>query len=242
MLSVAEEVRSLPFAPYMYRMDTMSTLFALSGPSFGPEAGGKPNSLVVLLHGVGADGDDLIGLAPHWARALPGALFVSPHAPFPCDMAPFGRQWFSLQDRDPSRILAGVQAAAPILDAFLDQALAQAALGPERLALVGFSQGTMMSLYLAPRRAHAPACVVGYSGALIGAERLAAETRARPPVLLVHGEADPVVSFAAMAAAAAALGTVGLAVKSLRRPGLGHAIDEAGLLAGGRFLAEHLGR
>ena len=153
--------------------------FELDGPRLPPQAGGKAKSLVVLLHGLGADGNDLISLAPLWARVLPNTAFVSPHAPFPCDMAPYGRQWFSLLDRTPARVLAGVQAAAPILDAFLDAELARHELPPERLALVGFSQGTMMSLFVAPRRPVAIAGVVGYSGALVGAELLPGELRAR---------------------------------------------------------------
>src|ERR1700731_1345496 len=91
----------------------------LSGPSHPPSGGGKPRQLVILLHGLGADGNDLIGLAPVWARILPDAEFVAPNAPFPCDMAPYGYQWFSLQERDPDAILGGVRAAAPMLDAFI---------------------------------------------------------------------------------------------------------------------------
>ena len=216
-------------------------MFDLSGPSYGPALGGQPDSLVILLHGLGADGNDLIGLAPYWARALPRTEFVSPHAPFPCDMAPFGRQWFSLQDRSPAMVLAGVQAAAPILDGFIDQALASRGLDEARAALVGFSQGTMMSLYVAPRRRRAFAAIVGYSGAVVGAEALAVETRSRPPVLLVHGDADPVVPFQALAVATQALRAAGLAVTAVERPGLGHSIDEDGLMRGGRFLVERLG-
>lgn len=218
----------------------MSDLFALDGPRFGPAAGGKPRSLVLLLHGLGADGNDLIALAPYWAQALPHTEFMSPHAPFPCDMAPYGRQWFSLQDRTPAMMLAGVKAAAPILDAFIDAQLAARGLAPDRLALVGFSQGTMMSLYVGPRRPQPIAGIVGYSGAMVGADALASEARSRPPVLLVHGEADQVVPFAAMAAAAQALRRAGIPVETLARPGLPHSIDDEGLIRGGQFLAQRL--
>ena len=218
----------------------MSDMFALDGPRCGPAAGGKAQSLVLLLHGLGADGNDLISLAPYWARALPETVFVSPHAPFPCDMAPYGRQWFSLQDRSQTMILAGVKAAAPILDAFIDAQLAEHGLTEGRLALVGFSQGTMMSLYVAPRRARAVAGVVGYSGALVGADSLAVDARSKPPVLLVHGDADDIVPFQAMDAAAAGLRAAGLSVETLARPGLPHSIDDAGLTRGGAFLAERL--
>lgn len=214
--------------------------FDLEGPEFGPEAGGAPTKLVLLLHGLGADGNDLIGLAPHWAKALPTAAFVSPNAPFPCDMAPYGYQWFSLQDRDPAVILSGVQAARPILDAFIDAQLARFNLTEADTALVGFSQGTMMSLYTAPRRAVAVAGVVGFSGALAGAELLAQEIKSRPPVLLVHGDADTMVPMQASQAAKAALESAGIAVELHIRPGLPHGIDEQGLVLGGRFLAKAL--
>jgi phospholipase/carboxylesterase len=209
---------------------------SLSGPVRRPAAGGKPRRLVILLHGLGADGNDLIGLAPYWAPLLPDAEFVAPDAPFPCDMAPFGRQWFSLQDRSPAAILAGVRAAAPMLDGFIDDSLAARGLSEAELALVGFSQGTMMSLYCGLRRAKPVAAIIGFSGALIGAESLAQEIRSRPPVLLVHGDADEVVPPQALPAAAAALAAVGVRVETLTCPGLGHGIDEAGLRRGGEFL------
>ena len=220
----------------------MSDFFTLDGPGFGPAAGGRARSLVVLLHGLGADGHDLIQLAPHWAELLPSTAFVSPHAPFPCDMAPYGRQRFSLQDRDPHRIRSGVAAAAPILDAFLDATLEAHRLDDSALALVGFSQGTMMSLHVAPRRARAIAGVVGFSGALVGAEDLATELRSTPPVLLVHGDADQVVPFSAMAAAQSALSAAGVEVTTERRPGLPHSIDEVGLEKAAAFLARRLPR
>lgn len=214
--------------------------FDLEGPEHGPEAGGAPKKLVLLLHGLGADGNDLIGLAPHWAKALPTSVFVSPNAPFPCDMAPYGYQWFSLQDRDPATILSGVQAARPILDAFIDAQLARFKLTEADTALVGFSQGTMMSLYTAPRRARPVAGVVGFSGALVGAELLAGEIKSRPPVILVHGDADTMVPVQASQAAKAQLEKAGVPVELHIRPGLQHGIDEQGLILGGKFLHKAL--
>jgi len=208
----------------------------LTGPALKPASGKNPTSLVVLLHGVGADGNDLIGLAPYWAPLLPEAEFLAPDGPQPCDMAPFGRQWFSLQDRSPEAILAGVRASAPVLNAFLDDALQARGLGDDKLALVGFSQGTMMSLYVGLRRAKPCAAILGYSGALVGPQLLAGEIRSRPKTLLVHGDADPVVPFTALGIAQKTLAAAGVAVETLACPGIGHSIDEAGLRRGGEFL------
>jgi phospholipase/carboxylesterase len=212
----------------------------LSGPSRPPASGGKPSRLVILLHGLGADGNDLIGLAPNWAPLLPEAEFLSPNAPFPCDMVPYGYQWFSSQDRSPAAVLAGVRAAAPILDAFIDEALAERELGDGDLALVGFSQGTMMSLFVGLRRAQPAAGIVGFSGRLLAPELLANELRSRPRLLLVHGTEDPLVPYASLAAAETVLTSAGVPVETLTCPGIGHSIDQAGLRRGGHFLRDVL--
>jgi phospholipase/carboxylesterase len=212
----------------------------LSGPSQRPASGGKPRQLVILLHGLGADGNDLIGLAPYWAKLLPDAEFLAPNAPFPCDMAPFGYQWFSFQSRELDAIEAGVRAAAPPLDVYIDEALAARGLSERELALVGFSQGTMMALHVGLRRADPVAGIVGYSGALIGGAALPGEIRSRPPVLLIHGEADEIVPVGAMSMAERTLKAAGISVATLSRPGLPHSIDEEGLRRGGAFLREKL--
>src|SRR5437868_8486420 len=150
-------------------------LIPLTGPSRPPLSGGAPRRLVILLHGLGADGNDLIGLQQYWGRLVPEAEFLSPNAPFPCDMAPYGYQWFSVQDRTPAAVLAGVRAAAPLLDAFIDDELAKRGLSEAETALVGFSQGTMMSLFVGLRRERPLAGILGYSGRLIAADLLAGE-------------------------------------------------------------------
>ncbi len=212
----------------------------LSGPSRPPLAGGKPRRLVILLHGLGADGDDLIGLQQYWGRLLPEAEFVSPNAPFPCDMAPYGYQWFSVQDRSPPAVLAGVRAAAPSLDAFIDEELQKRGLDASEAALVGFSQGTMMSLYVGMRRNKPLAGILGYSGRLIAPELLASELRSRPRVLLVHGTDDPLVPFESLAQAESALKNAEVPVETLACPGVEHAIDPEGLQRGGQFLRQVL--
>ena len=217
----------------------MADRTTLDGPVVGPAAGGAPEQAVVLLHGVGADGNDLIGLAPTFQRVLPGAVFLSPHAPFPFDMAPQGRQWFSIQDL--SIRLEGVLEAAPLLDAFIDQVLEAHGLDAGRLALFGFSQGTMMSLHVGLRREVPVAGILGYSGMLVGPERLAAEIKSRPPVMLVHGDADPVVPFSFLNLAVGALQANGLDVGSHVCPNLGHGIDEEGLRLGMDFLGRVFG-
>jgi phospholipase/carboxylesterase len=210
-------------------LDTLSQL---------PSAGGAPTSLVVMLHGVGSNKEDLIGLAPYLGPALPNTAFVSVDGVEDCDMAPMGRQWFSLSDRSPARMIAEVARTAPTVHGFLDQLLRDANINESRMALLGFSQGTMMSLNLGLQRKVAPAAIVGFSGALLAADDFASTVTSRPPVLLVHGEDDGVVPFGAMARAKLQLEGAGVKVQTLACPGLAHSIDEAGLRRAAHFLAE----
>lgn len=196
--------------------------------------------MVVLLHGYGSNGDDLIGLAPYWRASLPDTVFLAPNAPAICPGAPDGYQWWALTDLSREGRAAGVRRAAPLLNAFIDMHRAAYDLPNSRVALVGFSQGTMMALHVAPRRPEVLAGVVGYSGMLADADALRAEIKTRPPVLLVHGDADDVVPFAAMGQADSALKGLGFDVDTHASRGLGHSIDEAGLRLGGAFLARVL--
>lgn len=207
----------------------MSEQRRLSGPSVPPKGGGAAKQLLVLLHGIGADGNDLIGLAPFYQTVLPGAYVVSPNAPFPFDMAPFGYMWFSIADFGPTTRLNGVRTAAPFLDAFLDGELARLGLTEADLVLVGFSQGAMMALNVGLRRPRAPVAIIAHSGMLVADQHFASEIRVKPPVLLTHGAADEVVSPACLPAAEAALKAVQVPVEAHLIPGLGHGIDDATL-------------
>lgn len=211
----------------------------LAGPEIASESG-ITKHLVIFLHGLGADGNDLLGIGP--MLGLKDTHFASPHAPFPCDMAPYGYQWFSLLDRDPARIIKEIAIAAPLLNEYIDAQMARFKLQPKDVALVGFSQGSMMSLYTAPRRAEALGGVVAISGGLRGPERFKAELKSRPPICLIHGTADEVVPFAFMGEAESILRDNGVPVEVHARPGLGHGIDEVGLTIISGFLKRAFGQ
>jgi phospholipase/carboxylesterase len=215
----------------------------LDGPRFGPAAGRAPRHIVVLCHGYGSNGDDLISLAPYWAKTMPDALFVSPNAPDPCDMAPpgfEGRQWFPIGALDPATLGAGARRARSVLDHFIDAELTRHALPPDAYALMGFSQGAMMALFSGLRRAVAPRAILAYSGALVDPASLAREITGAPPVLLVHGEADIVVPPSRSREAQTALIAANVPVHALFIPGLAHGIDPAGLEAGAALLGRTL--
>lgn len=217
----------------------------LKGPRLEPKSG-TAKQLVVFLHGYGADGNDLIEIGRHWRAWLPDAAFVSPHAPEPCAMSSMGRQWFPLTMRDPDERWRGVVKARPILDAFLDAELARVGLDETRLALVGFSQGTMMALHVGLRRPRAPAAILGYSGVLVGPDRLAEATArdsrgAPPPILLVHGDQDQLIPFEALFESAEALAKANIPCQWHLSLGVAHGIDNGGLQHGGLFLAKSFG-
>lgn len=196
----------------------------------GP-ATGKAAQLIVLLHGVGADGYDLIDMAVPWTAGLPHAAFVAPHGPEPYDGAPYGRQWFSLRDRTPARMMAGARLAAPILWETVEAELARLDLAPDAAAFVGFSQGAMMALHAGLGHRPPPRAVLAYAGAWIPPDQVTPA-----PVLLVHGQADEVVPWQRSLDAEKALTALGVPAETLWRPRLGHSLDEAGLAMGGLFL------
>ena len=217
----------------------------LDGPRLEPRSGAA-RQLVVFLHGYGADGNDLIEIGRAWQGLLPQAAFVSPHAPEPCGRAPVGRQWFALTFRDPAERWVGANKAAPVLEKFLDAELARRKLPPSALALVGFSQGTMMALHMGLRRATAPAAIVGYSGIFVLPDKakpdaVVGEIKSRPPVLLIHGAEDDLIPAQALFQSAQALAALEVPVEWHLSEGVGLGIDQEGLRHGGTFLARRFG-
>lgn len=210
---------------------------SLSGPSVAPRSGGAPRQLVVILHGYGADGDDLIGLGQHWSSLMPDALFLAPNAPTRCAQNSFGFEWFPIDFEDMNRSVGGgAPLAREVVAGALGDFWSQTGLGPAQTLLVGFSQGAMMALHVALRRPRPIAGVVGYSGMMIDKESVAAEIRSRPPVLLIHGDADPVVPFASLHEAVGILSDLEVPAQWHVSPRVGHGIAPDGLAAGAQFL------
>jgi len=217
----------------------------LNGPRLEPRSG-QVKRLVVFLHGYGADGNDLIEIGRAWQALLPDTAFVSPHAPEPCGQGPMGKQWFTLASRSQNERWTGVNKAGPALEQFFDAELARRKLPPSALALVGFSQGTMMALHAGLRRAVAPAAIVGFSGIFVlpdgaKAEAVAGEVKSKPPVLLIHGDQDDLIPAQALFLGAQDLAALGVPVEWHLSPGIGHGIDQDGLRHGGEFLARRFG-
>ena len=210
---------------------------------YGPDVS-DVERLVILLHGVGSNGQDLISLAPMLAQGLPKTLFLSPDAPFPCDMVPLGYpnayQWFSLQDRDPHAMLSGVKAVFSIVEEFIETQMARCNVPAEKTALLGFSQGTMTSLYVAPRLKSKIAGVLGYSGALLWDAKTDVADLKTMPIRLIHGQADDVVPVQAWTHAKELLEQHGFDVSGHTSAGLTHSIDDAGIKSGAEFLKKVL--
>ncbi len=199
---------------------------------------GKIEQIVILLHGVGSNGRDLISLAPALEQYVPNAVFISPDAPFACDMVPAGYpdafQWFSLEDRSPQAMLSGVKNVFPLVEEFIEAQLKHYNLPANKLALLGFSQGTMTSLYVAPRLNEQIAGVLGYSGALLLNDEN--DLKQKMPIHLIHGQSDDVVPAQAWTAAKETLISNGYEFSGHITAGLTHSIDQAGIDSGGAFL------
>lgn len=208
----------------------------LEGPSLSPASGGSPQQVVILLHGFGASGSDLVPLAAAWRDRLPNAMFILPDAPEPLPGYPMGRQWFPLTDLSLAEITSGLAVVAPTVRSFVDRTLTDLALAPADIALVGFSQGAMIALEVGLSHASRIAAIVAYSGLLARAPRNRAG--AYPPVLLGHGAKDTLVPPAALGHAESALAAAGVSVETMLEAELGHGISEAEIERGGRFLAE----
>lgn len=206
-------------------------------------AEGKATSMVVFVHGYGADGADLLDIGDLMAPHLPGTVFLAPDAPERCVNNPMGFQWFPIPWLDGSTEEAaqdGMARSVNDLNAFLDAQLEVEGVAPTALALVGFSQGAMMSLHITPRREVAVAGVVAISGRLLVPELLQAEAKVKPPVLLMHGDQDPVVPFQDMTLAGNALVDAGFETYGHVMKGMGHGISNDGLSVALQFLKERL--
>ncbi len=198
----------------------------------------KADKMVVFLHGYGADGKDLISIAPMWADELKNTVFFAPNAPEPCEMSPMGFQWFSLMDRSEASMTAGAKSVRNILEKYIRQKLDDTGLQMKDVAIVGFSQGTMMALYTMPRLDQACAGVLGYSGRLVAVDSLKSEQKSKFPICAIHGTADEIVPFDSLAGIAE--GFDGQDVKTHSRANLGHGIDDEGLRIGLQFLQKVL--
>ena len=215
----------------------------LEGPRADAQSGEK-DSLVILLHGYGADGNDLFGIAQALAPHLPNTAFRSPNAPERCTTNPMGYQWFPISWLDGSseqEMAEGAERAKKTLHAYLDEAMAEEEMTPDRTVIIGFSQGTMMSLHVAPRREDPVAGIVAFSGRLLSPETLADEVKVKMPVLLVHGDADDVVPPQSLPQAAEALQSAGFEeVFAHVMKGTGHGIAPDGLSVALAFMRDKL--
>lgn len=208
----------------------------IDGPRQEPASGTRVLQLVILLHGYGADGNDLIGLAPYFAQLLPSAYFVAPNGHESCAMSPSGYQWFPIGGFDEDERARGVQSAEQILNNFIDSELQRFDLDERSLILIGFSQGTMMSLHVGFRRNLAPAAIIGFSGMLVAPDRLKDECKVKPPVLLIHGDQDELLPVSNLFDASQGLGAAGINVEWHVSRGVGHGISEDGLFLATEFL------
>ena len=212
----------------------------ISGPIIEPSSGNSPKQMIIFVHGYGADGNDLIGLANYFQSTLPEAIFLSPHAPEACSMNPSGYQWFDLTSTDPAVLWSKILVAADHLNEFIDSKLLEYNIAEENLALIGFSQGTMMSLHVSLRRKNTMAAVLGYSGRLIGADLLKDDLISKPSIYLIHGDQDPMVPYQESLTAEKVLKEYSIDIKTHISEHTQHSIAEDGLRIGVDFLTSKL--
>ena len=212
----------------------------ISGPIIEPSSGNSPKQMIIFVHGYGADGNDLIGLANYFQSTLPEAIFLSPHAPEACSMNPSGYQWFDLTSTDPAVLWSKILVAADHLNEFIDSKLLEYNIAEENLALIGFSQGTMMSLHVSLRRKNTMAAVLGFSGRLIGADLLKDDLISKPSIYLIHGDQDPMVPYQESLTAEKVLKEYSVDIKTHISEHTQHSIAEDGLRIGVDFLASKL--
>lgn len=212
----------------------------ISGPIIEPSSENPPKQMIIFVHGYGADGNDLIGLANYFQSTLPEAIFLSPHAPEACSMNPSGYQWFDLTSTDPAVLWSKILVAADHLNEFIDSKLLEYNIAEENLALIGFSQGTMMSLHVSLRRKNTMAAVLGYSGRLIGADLLKDDLISKPSIYLIHGDQDPMVPYQESLTAEKVLKEYSIDIKTHISEHTQHSIAEDGLRIGVDFLASKL--
>ena len=216
----------------------------LTGPHVEAQSG-TAKSLVILIHGYGANGDDLIDIGNQLAPHFPDTAFSSPHAPEDCPMSPGGKQWFPLTHnpggfRPEEEYWNGVTHSEDVLNNYIDAELERLNLDESQCVLLGFSQGTMMSLHVGLRRKKQLAGVIGFSGVLAGEDRLKDDIQSKPPVLIVHGEDDPVIPVEAVPRATKALRGVDIDAEWHIVAGLGHGIEQMGLMLAANFLRRTL--
>ena len=214
----------------------MSDNIKLNGPEAEPASGGQAKQLIVFVHGYGADGNDLISLSSQFSQVAPEAAFFSPNAPFSCEGSPFGYQWYDVWMQDGEKRLSAIRSTAAIFDDFISEQLKRRNLEAKDLLLIGFSQGTMISLHAAPRRLQPIAGIIGYSGRMEAPELLKDEICSKPPVILIHGDSDELLAVSEMETAAEALRENGVVTEAHIRPNLGHGIDEEGIKLGLDFV------
>ncbi len=199
-----------------------------------PAQSGKAEWLVIFLHGYGSAGAELMSFADYWQSSMPNVTFVAPDGPTPAKDGGF--QWIGKRPGTDPRLYDDAVEVSPVLHSFIDAELARENLDASRLALVGFSQGTVVALHLGLRREAAPAAVLGYAGGLVGADKLQDEITSKPPVMLVHGEQDALAPVYGMMASVKALSAAGIICQDVPIPNLGHEVNADALIYGARFL------